>query len=1058
MPKRTDIQKIMVIGSGPIIIGQAAEFDYAGTQACLSLKEEGYEVVLVNSNPATIMTDKEIADKVYIEPITLEFVTRILRKERPDALLPTLGGQTGLNMAMELSKNGILDELGVELLGTKLSAIDQAEDRDLFKQLMEELEQPIPESEIVNTVEEAVAFAATIGYPVIVRPAFTLGGTGGGMCANEKELREITENGLKLSPVTQCLIERSIAGFKEIEYEVMRDSADNALVVCNMENFDPVGIHTGDSIVFAPAQTMSDYENQMLRDASLSIIRALKIEGGCNVQLALDPNSFKYYVIEVNPRVSRSSALASKATGYPIAKLAAKIAVGLTLDEVINPVTGSTYAMFEPSLDYVVAKIPRFPFDKFEKGERRLGTQMKATGEVMAIGRNIEESLLKACRSLETGVHHNEIPELAAVSDDALIEKVVKAQDDRLFYVSEAIRRGYTPEEIAELTKIDIFYLDKLLHIFEIEQELGAHPQDLEVLKTAKLNGFSDRKIAELWGTTDDQVRQLRLENKIVPVYKMVDTCAAEFDSETPYFYSTYGWENESIRSDKESVLVLGSGPIRIGQGVEFDYATVHSVKAIQAAGYEAIIMNSNPETVSTDFSVSDKLYFEPLTFEDVMNVIDLEQPKGVIVQFGGQTAINLAEPLAKAGVTILGTQVADLDRAEDRDLFEQALKELDIPQPPGQTATNEEEAALAARKIGFPVLVRPSYVLGGRAMEIVENEEDLRSYMRTAVKASPDHPVLVDSYIVGQECEVDAISDGKNVLIPGIMEHIERAGVHSGDSMAVYPPQTLSQKVQETIADYTKRLAIGLHCLGMMNIQFVIKDEKVYVIEVNPRASRTVPFLSKVTNIPMAQVATKLILGQSLSELGYQNGLYPESTRVHIKAPVFSFTKLAKVDSLLGPEMKSTGEVRGSDATLEKALYKAFEASYLHLPTFGNVVFTIADDAKEEALNLARRFQNIGYGILATEGTAAFFASHGLQAQPVGKIGDDDKDIPSFVRKGRIQAIINTVGTKRTADEDGEQIRRSAIEHGVPLFTALDTANAMLKVLESRSFVTEAI
>ena len=1058
MPKRTDIQKIMVIGSGPIIIGQAAEFDYAGTQACLSLKEEGYEVVLVNSNPATIMTDKEIADKVYIEPITLEFVTRILRKERPDALLPTLGGQTGLNMAMELSKNGILDELGVELLGTKLSAIDQAEDRDLFKQLMEELNQPIPESEIVNTVEEAVAFAATIGYPVIVRPAFTLGGTGGGMCANEEELREIAENGLKLSPVTQCLIERSIAGFKEIEYEVMRDSADNALVVCNMENFDPVGIHTGDSIVFAPAQTMSDYENQMLRDASLSIIRALKIEGGCNVQLALDPHSFKYYVIEVNPRVSRSSALASKATGYPIAKLAAKIAVGLTLDEVINPVTGSTYAMFEPALDYVVAKIPRFPFDKFEKGERRLGTQMKATGEVMAIGRNIEESLLKACRSLEIGVHHNEMPELAAVSDDALIEKVVKAQDDRLFYVSEAIRRGYTPEEIAELTKIDIFYLDKLLHIFEIEQELGAHPQDLEVLKTAKLNGFSDRKIAELWETTADHVRQLRFENKIVPVYKMVDTCAAEFDSETPYFYSTYGWENESIKSDKESVLVLGSGPIRIGQGVEFDYATVHSVKAIQAAGYEAIIMNSNPETVSTDFSVSDKLYFEPLTFEDVMNVIDLEQPKGVIVQFGGQTAINLAEPLAKAGVTILGTQVADLDRAEDRDLFEQALKDLDIPQPPGQTATNEEEAVLAARKIGFPVLVRPSYVLGGRAMEIVENEEDLRSYMRTAVKASPDHPVLVDSYIVGQECEVDAISDGENVLIPGIMEHIERAGVHSGDSMAVYPPQTLSQKVQETIADYTKRLAIGLNCLGMMNIQFVIKDEKVYVIEVNPRASRTVPFLSKVTNIPMAQVATKLILGQSLSELGYQDGLYPESTRVHIKAPVFSFTKLAKVDSLLGPEMKSTGEVMGSDTTLEKALYKAFEASYLHLPTFGNVVFTIADDAKEEALDLARRFQNIGYGILATEGTATFFASHGLQAQPVGKIGDDDKDIPSFVRKGRIQAIINTVGTKRTADEDGEQIRRSAIEHGVPLFTALDTANAMLKVLESRSFVTEAI
>ena len=1051
-------KKVLVIGSGPIIIGQAAEFDYAGTQACQSLREEGYEVVLVNSNPATIMTDRDIADRVYIEPISLEFVTEIIRKERPYGVLATLGGQVGLNMAVELSEAGVLKEYDVKLLGTTLEAIKQAEDRELFKEAMKRINQPVPESDIFSDVAEAVDFANRIGYPIIIRPAYTLGGTGGGIAHNEEEMYMIALRGIKLSPIHQILVERSVAGWKEVEYEVMRDRADNCIIVCNMENIDPVGVHTGDSVVVAPSQTLNDTQYQMLRTASVDIIRYLQIEGGCNVQLALDPHSFKYYVIEVNPRVSRSSALASKATGYPIAKLAAKIAVGLTLDEVINPVTGSTYAMFEPALDYVVAKIPRFPFDKFEKGERRLGTQMKATGEVMAIGRNIEESLLKACRSLEIGVHHNEMPELAAVSDDALIEKVVKAQDDRLFYVSEAIRRGYTPEEIAELTKIDIFYLDKLLHIFEIEQELGAHPQDLEVLKTAKLNGFSDRKIAELWKTTADQVRQLRLENKIVPVYKMVDTCAAEFDSETPYFYSTYGWENESIKSDKESVLVLGSGPIRIGQGVEFDYATVHSVKAIQAAGYEAIIMNSNPETVSTDFSVSDKLYFEPLTFEDVMNVIDLEQPKGVIVQFGGQTAINLAEPLAKAGVTILGTQVADLDRAEDRDLFEQALKDLDIPQPPGQTATNEEEAVLAARKIGFPVLVRPSYVLGGRAMEIVENEEDLRSYMRTAVKASPDHPVLVDSYIVGQECEVDAISDGENVLIPGIMEHIERAGVHSGDSMAVYPPQTLSQKVQETIADYTKRLAIGLNCLGMMNIQFVIKDEKVYVIEVNPRASRTVPFLSKVTNIPMAQVATKLILGQNLEELGYQDGLYPESTRVHIKAPVFSFTKLAKVDSLLGPEMKSTGEVMGSDTTLEKALYKAFEASYLHLPTFGNVVFTIADDAKEEALDLARRFQNIGYGILATEGTAAFFASHGLQAQPVGKIGDDDKDIPSFVRKGRIQAIINTVGTKRTADEDGEQIRRSAIEHGVPLFTALDTANAMLKVLESRSFVTEAI
>ena len=1059
MPKRTDIKKIMVIGSGPIIIGQAAEFDYAGTQACLALKEEGYSVVLVNSNPATIMTDKEIADKVYIEPITIEFVSRILRKERPDALLPTLGGQTGLNMAMELSKAGILDELGVELLGTKLSAIDQAEDRDLFKKLMEDLEQPIPESEIVTTVEEAVAFANSIGYPVIVRPAFTLGGTGGGMCANEEELREIAKNGLKLSPVTQCLIERSIAGFKEIEYEVMRDAADNALVVCNMENFDPVGIHTGDSIVFAPTQTLSDIENQMLRDASLSIIRALKIEGGCNVQLALDPHSFKYYVIEVNPRVSRSSALASKATGYPIAKLAAKIAVGLTLDEMINPVTGTTYAMFEPALDYVVAKVPRFPFDKFEHGERRLGTQMNATGEVMAIGRNIEESLLKACRSLEIGVYHNEMLDLAEKSDDQLIEKIVKAQDDRLFYVSEAIRRGFSIEEIAELTKIDVFFLDKLLHIYEIEEALKANVGDVDLLKEAKRNGFADRKIAELWNLDSAAVRKFRVDNQIIPVYKMVDTCAAEFESSTPYFYSTYEWENESIQSDKESVIVLGSGPIRIGQGVEFDYATVHSVKAIQAAGYEAIIMNSNPETVSTDFSVSDKLYFEPLTFEDVMNVIDLEQPKGVVVQFGGQTAINLAESLSDAGVPILGTQVADLDRAEDRDLFEKALKDLGIPQPPGQTATNEEEAVAAARKIGFPVLVRPSYVLGGRAMEIVENEEDLRSYMRTAVKASPEHPVLVDSYIVGRECEVDAISDGKDVLIPGIMEHIERAGVHSGDSMAVYPPQTLSQEVIATIADYTKRLAIGLNCIGMMNIQFVIKDETVYVIEVNPRASRTVPFLSKVTDIPMAQVATKLILGQSLKELGYEDGLYPESDQVHVKAPVFSFTKLAKVDSLLGPEMKSTGEVMGSDVTLEKALYKAFEASYFHLPEFGNVVFTIADDTKEEALALAKRFANIGYGVLATEGTAKYFAENGLDSIHVDKVGQDsDNDIPALVRAKKVQAIVNTVGTKRTFDEVGSAIRSSAIEQGVPLFTALDTADAMVRVLESRSFMTQSI
>lgn len=1062
MPKRKDIKKIMVIGSGPIIIGQAAEFDYAGTQACLALREEGYEVVLVNSNPATIMTDKEIADKVYIEPITLEFVSRILRKERPDALLPTLGGQTGLNMAMELAASGILDELDVELLGTKLSAIDQAEDRDLFKQLMEELGQPIPESDIVHTVEEAVAFANKIGYPIIVRPAFTLGGTGGGMCDNEEELRIVAENGLKLSPATQCLIEKSIAGYKEIEYEVMRDSADNAIVVCNMENFDPVGIHTGDSIVFAPSQTLSDHEYQMLRDASLKIIRALKIEGGCNVQLALDPHSFDYYVIEVNPRVSRSSALASKATGYPIAKLAAKIAVGLTLDEMKNPVTGTTYAEFEPALDYVVAKIPRWPFDKFEKGDRLLGTQMKATGEVMAIGRNIEESLLKAVRSLEIGAYHNELKELKEVSDEALTEKMVKAQDDRLFYLSEALRRGYTIEELALLTKVDLFFLDKLLHIVELEQELAENVDDLDVLKEAKQNGFTDRKVADLWQTTADSIAKIRKTHNIVPVYKMVDTCAAEFESQTPYFYSSYEFENESIRSEKTSVLVLGSGPIRIGQGVEFDYATVHSVKAIQAAGYEAIIMNSNPETVSTDFSISDKLYFEPLTLEDVMNVIDLEQPIGVIVQFGGQTAINLAEPLTKNGVKILGTTIEDLDRAENRDLFEQALNALEIPQPPGDTAISESEAVTIANRIGYPVLVRPSYVLGGRAMEIVENQKDLEDYMRNAVKASPEHPVLVDSYLLGRECEVDAICDGETVLIPGIMEHIERAGVHSGDSMAVYPPQTLSDSIKETIAEYTKKLALGLNCIGMMNIQFVIHEETVYVIEVNPRASRTVPFLSKITGIPMAQVATKAILGEKLTDLGYSDGLYPESEQVHIKAPVFSFTKLQKVDTYLGPEMKSTGEVMGSDYSLEKALYKAFEASGLHLPSYGAVLFTIADETKEEALELAKRFNSIGYSLIATSGTAQYFAEAGLRVKTVLKIEEQEEGketVVDLIRNGQTQVVVNTMDKNRSSlNEDGFIIRRESVEHGVPLFTSLDTANAILKVLESRAFSTEAI
>ncbi|MFZ2496001.1 MAG: carbamoyl-phosphate synthase large subunit, partial [Trichococcus flocculiformis] len=812
MPKRTDIQSILVIGSGPIIIGQAAEFDYAGTQACLALKEEGYKVILVNSNPATIMTDVEIADKVYMEPLSVEFITNIIRKERPDALLPTLGGQTGLNMAVELDKAGVLEEFNVELLGTKLSSIQQAEDRDLFRQLMAELHQPVPESDIIHTVDEALRFAAEIGYPLIVRPAFTMGGTGGGICHNEADLREIVANGLRYSPVTQCLLEKSIAGFKEIEYEVMRDSNDNAIVVCNMENIDPVGVHTGDSIVVAPSQTLSDKEYQMLRDVSLQIIRALKIEGGCNVQLALDPYSFDYYIIEVNPRVSRSSALASKATGYPIAKMAAKIAVGLTLDEMKNPVTGTSYAAFEPALDYIVSKIPRFPFDKFEKGDRTLGTQMKATGEVMAMGHTFEESMLKAVRSLEYGVNHLALPkDQGQTVTMAEIEQNIRvACDERLFYLGEALRRGVTPETIHEWSEIDYFFLYKFKHIVDLEKEVAANVKDLETLREAKKYGFSDEIIAELWGMASEDIYALRKANGIVPVFKMVDTCAGEFESFTPYFYSTYEMEQESFPSDREKVIVLGSGPIRIGQGVEFDYATVHAVWAIQEAGYEAIVVNNNPETVSTDFSISDKLYFEPLTEEDVMAIIDLEQPLGVVVQFGGQTAINLADKLVKHGVKILGTSLEDLDRAEDRKLFEQLLRDLDIPQAPGKTAVTVEEAVAVADEIGYPVLVRPSYVLGGRAMQIVYNQADLEKYMREAVVASPERPVLVDHYLIGQELEVDAICDGETVLIPGIMEHIERAGVHSGDSIAVYPPQNLSAELIQTIEDYTIRVAQG--------------------------------------------------------------------------------------------------------------------------------------------------------------------------------------------------------------------------------------------------------
>ena len=1055
MSKRTDINSILVIGSGPIVIGQAAEFDYAGTQACLALKEEGYRVVLVNSNPATIMTDTEIADAVYIEPLTLEFVSKIIRKERPDALLPTLGGQTGLNLAVELSKSGVLEECGVEILGTKLSAIEQAEDRDLFRSLMNELSEPVPDSEIIHTIEEAQAFVKVVGYPVIVRPAYTLGGTGGGICTNEEELREIVAGGLKSSPVKQCLLEKSIAGFKEIEYEVMRDSHDNAIVVCNMENIDPVGIHTGDSIVVAPSQTLSDREYQLLRNASLKIIRALKIEGGCNVQLALDPDSFNYYIIEVNPRVSRSSALASKATGYPIAKLAAKIAVGLTLDEMINPVTGKTYASFEPALDYVVTKIPRWPFDKFEEGNRILGTQMKATGEVMAIGRSFEESFLKAIRSLEVGILHFELPNAEMVTLEEIEAQIITATDERIFYVAEGLKRGLTIETIHEWSGIDLFFLYKFSKIIEMEQKLAHTPFHSEYALHAKKLGFSDVSLAKLWNSTELEVYKWRMENQIKPVFKMVDTCAAEFESETPYFYSSYEDENESIVTPNKSVLVLGSGPIRIGQGVEFDYATVHSVWAIKEAGYEAIIINSNPETVSTDFSISDKLYFEPLTIEDVMNVIDLEKPEGVIVQFGGQTAINLASALVERGVKILGTSLEDVDRSENRDMFEHALSELNIPQPKGKTALSVDEAVEVAEEIGYPILVRPSYVLGGRAMEIVDNREDLLYYMQNAVRVNPKHPVLIDRYLTGKEIEVDAISDGDTVVIPGIMEHIERAGVHSGDSIAVYPPQNLSESIKEKIVDYTIKLAKGLNIIGLFNIQYVVSNNEVYVIEVNPRSSRTVPFLSKITNVPMANLATKVILGQKLTDCGFENGLVSEKPGVYVKVPVFSFAKLRQVEITLGPEMKSTGEVMGKDETLQKALYKGLIASGIQIKQYGSVLLTVADKDKEEAVQIAERFNEIGYQILATEGTAKALQSSNIPCRVVGKIGSEEPNLLDMIHNGEAQLVINTLTKGKQPERDGFRIRRESVENGIPCMTSLDTAKAILTVLESLTFST---
>jgi len=1051
MPLKKGIKKVMVIGSGPIIIGQAAEFDYAGTQACRSLREEGLEVVLINSNPATIMTDVNMADRVYIEPLTSDFVSRVIRQEKPDGLLPTLGGQVGLNLALQLAESGVLTKEGVQLLGTPLEAIKRAEDRELFKEMMQNIGEPIPESVIVSTLEEAENFAREIGLPLIVRPAYTLGGTGGGIAYTMDELRNITTRGLKYSIINQVLIERCVVGWKELEYEVMRDSADNCITICNMENIDPMGIHTGDSIVVAPSQTLSDKEYQLLRTASLKIIRALGIEGGCNVQFALDPSSFQYYVIEVNPRVSRSSALASKATGYPIAKVAAKIAMGLTLDEIKNAVTGKTYACFEPSLDYVVVKYPRWPFDKFALADRELGTQMKATGEVMAINRTFEGALLKAVRSLEIGLDYLILPGAEALSDEELEAKLACAEDERLFLVAEALRRGLTIERLHEITRIDRFFLDKIQGILQLEDEIRyAAKNDISpaLLMQAKKFGFSDAHLAKLTGLNQSEIRARRKENGILPTFKMVDTCAAEFEAETPYYYSSYDQEDESQTTSQRKVVVIGSGPIRIGQGIEFDYCSVHSVWALREEGFEAIIVNNNPETVSTDFDTADRLYFEPLVTENILNILDREKPEGVIVQFGGQTAINLAKPLENAGIKIMGTSVEDIDRAEDRERFDSLLIELGIPKPPGRTAFSVDEAVVIASEIEFPVLVRPSYVLGGRAMEIVYNNDELLNYMATAVKVTPEHPVLVDKYLFGKELEVDAISDGTDILIPGIMEHIERAGVHSGDSTAVYPPQSLSRKTKEQVVDYTTRLARALNVKGLINIQYVLHDDMIYVLEVNPRSSRTVPYLSKITGIPMINLATKIIMGRTLKELGYRSGLYPESSVVGVKAPVFSFAKLLQVDISLGPEMKSTGEVMGVDRDFKVALYKAMVAAGSMFPKSGNVLATIADRDKKEALPIIRSLVELGYRICATSGTAALLRDAGLPVEQVRKVHEGSPHIVDLIRANKINLVINTLTKGKAPERDGFQIRRAAVEYGVPCLTSLDTTRAILDVL----------
>ncbi|MBM7853874.1 carbamoyl-phosphate synthase large subunit [Desulfohalotomaculum tongense] len=1045
MPVKKDIKKVMVIGSGPIVIGQAAEFDYAGTQACKALKEEGVAVVLVNSNPATIMTDAGVAHRVYIEPLTWQNIERIIRRERPDGILPTLGGQTGLNLALELAEQGVLEKYSVQLLGTSLATIKRAEDRELFKETMLAIGQPVPESTIVSSLEEALEFAAAIGYPVIVRPAYTLGGTGGGVAENEQQLKDIVHRGLKMSIIGQVLLERSVAGWKEIEYEVMRDSADNCITICNMENIDPIGIHTGDSIVVAPSQTLSDKEYQMLRTAAVKIIRALGVEGGCNIQYALDPHSCRYYVIEVNPRVSRSSALASKATGYPIAKIAAKIAIGLTLDEMVNPVTGKTSACFEPALDYVVTKIPRWPFDKFGSGDRVLGTQMKATGEVMAIDRCFEGSLMKALRSLEIGVDSLQLKGSNSWSEMELESKLQKADDERIFAVAEAFRRYWTLREVHQLTKIDYYFLEKIKNIVVLEDELrsaGSGPAP-ELLLRAKTWGFPDSCIGRLIGLDELEVRELRRQFGICPTYKMVDTCAAEFESATPYYYSSYDSEDEVAVSDRQKVLVLGAGPIRIGQGIEFDYCSVHSVWGLQQENVEAIIINNNPETVSTDFDTADKLYFEPLTLEDVLNIIDKEKPLGVVVQFGGQTAINLVNRLAALGVKVLGTPVKSIDTAEDRKKFEQLLRDLNIPQSKGKTAATVEEAKGIAEALGYPVLVRPSYVLGGRAMEIVYNTGQLLKYMESAVQVSPQHPVLVDKYIQGKEVEVDAIGDGKNIFIPGIMEHVERAGVHSGDSIAVYPPQSLSEEETACLVDYTLRIGRALNICGLINIQYVVGEEGVFVLEVNPRASRTVPILSKVTGVPMVQIATRAMLGRTLPQQGYASGLGPASEHIAVKAPVFSFEKLGLVEISLGPEMKSTGEVMGVDKSFAYAFYKAITAAGIKISPSGTVLISVADRDKLEAVPVARQYAQLGFKLTATANTAQALKSAGLQVETL-------TDPLEAVRSGGIQLVVNTPTKGKIPTRKGFKLRRTAAEYKVPCLTSLDTARALAAALNS--------